>query len=110
MNIIVTCGPSYELIDQVRRITNFSTGRLGITLANAFTDAGHRVFCLKGEQATDSTPIRAEKIITFSTNNDVAAKLQQLAPEKIGAIFHAAALCDFKVASVQNEAGESIVS
>ena len=113
MNIIVTCGPSYELIDQVRRITNFSTGRLGITLANAFTDAGHRVYCFKGEQATDCTTLRAHEIAFFSTNSDLATKLEKLAqcvPKDIDAIFHAAALCDFKVAAVKNEAGERITS
>jgi phosphopantothenoylcysteine synthetase/decarboxylase len=113
MNIIVTCGPSYEPIDQVRRITNFSTGRLGITLANAFTDAGHRVYCLKGEQATDCTTLRAHEIAFFSTNSDLATKLEKLAqrvPKNIDAIFHAAALCDFKVAAVKNAAGEKITS
>ena len=110
MNIIVTCGPSYEPIDEVRRITNFSTGRLGITLANAFTDAGHNVTCLKGEQATDPTPLRAQKTIPFTTNDDLAKKLQSLTAENIGAIFHAAALCDFKVASVENPAGQKITS
>jgi phosphopantothenoylcysteine synthetase/decarboxylase len=110
MNIIVTCGPSYEPIDQVRRITNFSTGRLGITLANAFTNAGHRVYCLKGEQATDPTPIRAHKTIPFGTNDDLGEKFQALVPEQIDAIFHAAALCDFKVAEVKNEAGEKIAA
>src|SRR5580765_4400171 len=110
MNVVVTCGPSYEPIDQVRRLTNFSTGRLGITLANSFSDAGHRVFCLKGEQATDQTPLRAHKAIPFSTNDDLAEKLQKLIPENIGAIFHAAALCDFKVDSVENPSGEKIRS
>jgi len=110
MNIIVTCGPSYEPIDEVRRITNFSTGRLGITLANALTGAGHRVFCLKGEQATDQTPIRAFQTTSFSTNDDLAEKLQQLVPEGIDAIFHVAALCDFKVAKVQVTAGEPLKS
>ena len=110
MNIIVTCGPSYEPIDDVRRITNFSTGHLGITLTNTLTDAGHRVFCLKGEQATDPTPVRAYKTIQFGTNDDLAAKIEALIPEKIGAIFHAAALCDFKVGAVQNESGERLKS
>jgi phosphopantothenoylcysteine decarboxylase/phosphopantothenate--cysteine ligase len=110
MNILITCGPSYEPIDEVRRITNFSTGRLGITLANHFTDAGHHVTCLKGEQATDPTPLRAQKTIPFTTNDDLAQKLQQLTSEKIDAIFHAAALADFKVASVQNPAGQKITS
>jgi phosphopantothenoylcysteine synthetase/decarboxylase len=113
MNIIVTCGPSYEPIDQVRRLTNFSTGRLGITLANAFTDAGHRVYCLKGEHATDCTVLRAHEITFFSTNDDLASKLEKLAnriPKNFDAIFHAAALCDFKVAAVKNQAGEKITS
>jgi deoxyribose-phosphate aldolase len=32
MRVIVTCGPSYEPIDEVRRLTNFSTGELGTLL------------------------------------------------------------------------------
>ena len=40
VKVIVTCGPSYEPIDEVRRITNFSTGELGILLANRLTRAG----------------------------------------------------------------------
>lgn len=110
MNIIVTCGPSYEPIDEVRRLTNFSTGRLGITLSNALADAGHRVFCFIGVQATDTTPLRAHKRIRFSTNDDLASKLEALAPEDIDAIFHAAALCDYKVARVENPSGETISS
>src|ERR1051325_8885189 len=113
MNVIVTCGPSYEPVDQVRRITNFSTGRLGITLANAFTDAGHRVYCFKGEHATDCTVLRVHEISLFSTNDDLAAKLEKLSqrkPANFDAIFHAAALCDFKVAEVKNGAGEKITS
>ena len=42
MKIIVTCGPSYEPIDEVRRITNFSTGELGSRLARALARAGQR--------------------------------------------------------------------
>jgi phosphopantothenoylcysteine synthetase/decarboxylase len=109
MNVIVTCGPSYEPIDEVRRITNFSTGRLGVALANVFSEAGNRVFCFKGEQATDPTPVRGSTI-PFSTNDDLADKLQKLTSENIDVIFHAAALCDFKVGSVANEAGEKIIS
>jgi phosphopantothenoylcysteine synthetase/decarboxylase len=110
MRIVVTCGPSYEPIDAVRRMTNFSTGRLGIALSNAFAAAGHKVFCFKGEQATDPSPLRAEvQLATFSTNDDLAGKLQELHESqgaKIEAVFHAAALADFRVASVENSAGE----
>jgi phosphopantothenoylcysteine synthetase/decarboxylase len=108
MNIIVTCGPSYEPIDEVRRLTNFSTGRLGIHLSNTLADAGHRVITLIGQQATDCTPLRCAEQIRFTTNDDLAAKLQALAAQPIHAIFHAAALCDYKVAAVRNPSGETI--
>ncbi|MBI5773829.1 MAG: DNA/pantothenate metabolism flavoprotein domain protein [Verrucomicrobia bacterium] len=111
MKVIVTCGPSYEPIDQARRLTNFSTGRLGIALANAFTRHGWEVACLKGEQATCADPLHAKTVQTFSTNEDLAQKLETLSRAgKVDAVFHAAALCDFKVARVENEAGETIVS
>ena len=111
MKVIVTCGPSYEPIDQARRITNFSTGRLGIALSNAFAARGWDVTCLRGEQATCVDPLRVRRVIPFSTNDDLAAKLASLASEGgWHAVFHAAALCDYRVAGVTNEAGEVLAS
>ena len=96
MNIIITCGPSYEPIDQVRRITNFSTGRLGATLATAFKAAGHTVTCYRGELATFPTP-PGIFTIPFTTNNQLLSKLKAFADLPADAVFHAAALCDFGV-------------
>src|ERR1700730_630479 len=48
MRVVVTCGPSYEPIDEVRRITNFSTGELGSLLANHLAKAGCEVVCFRG--------------------------------------------------------------
>ena len=111
MKVLVTCGPSYEPIDQARRVTNFSTGRLGIALSNAFAARGWDVTCLKGEQATCSDPLRAQRVLPFSTNDDLAAKLAALAGEGgWDAVLHAAALCDFRVERVLNEAGEAVAS
>ena len=49
MNCIVTAGPTYEPLDGVRRLTNFSTGRLGTELANFLAARGHKVTLLIGE-------------------------------------------------------------
>ena len=46
MNCIVTAGPTYEPLDDVRRLTNFSTGRLGTELANFLAARGHTVILL----------------------------------------------------------------
>lgn len=106
MNVVVTCGPSYEPIDQARRVTNFSTGRLGIALSNAFVARGWQVTCLKGEQATCADPLHAQRVLPFSTNDDLTAKLARLAAEGgWNAVFHVAALCDFRVERVLGENG-----
>lgn len=111
MKVLVTCGPSYEPIDAARRVTNFSTGRLGIALSNAFTVRGWEVTCLKGEQATCADPLHARRVLPFSTNDDLAAKLTTLAGEGgWDAVLHAAALCDFRVERVLNEQGEATAS
>jgi len=111
MKVIITCGPSHEPIDGARRMTNMSTGRLGMTLANALTDAGHEVICLKGEGSTFAGPMRAARAEMFGTNDDLARQLESLSRSAdIGAVFHAAALCDYRVEQVLNGSGEEIAS
>lgn len=98
LRIVVTCGPSYEPIDEVRRITNFSTGKLGALLSERLAAEGHHVECLRGEMATWPAPGSPVKVIPFSTNNHLLARLESL-PERetVKAVFHAAALADFTV-------------
>jgi phosphopantothenoylcysteine synthetase/decarboxylase len=96
MRIIVTCGPSYEPIDEVRRITNFSTGELGVRLTQRLRAAGHEVKCFRGEAATWHDAAVAS--VPFSTNDDLLTKLHAEAEKGgVDAIFHAAALADFRV-------------
>lgn len=102
MRVIVTCGPAFEPIDEVRRITNFSTGELGVMLADRLAGAGFDVVCLRGILSTcQADPVRAE-LETFTTNDDLEAKLAAAAAScRVGAVFHAAALCDYRVRHIQ---------
>ena len=95
MNCIVTAGPTFEPLDDVRRLTNFSTGRLGTELANYLTARGHRVTLLIGESATYAGERRAQSVKVFSTTADLRAKLKSFSGKKVDAIFHAAAVSDF---------------
>jgi phosphopantothenoylcysteine decarboxylase/phosphopantothenate--cysteine ligase len=95
MNCIVTAGPAYEPLDDVRRLTNFSTGRLGTELANYLAARGHNVLLLLGEQAIYAGERRAQRVESFSTTADLRAKLKSLSAKKADAIFHAAAVSDF---------------
>lgn len=111
MKCIVTCGPAYEPIDGARRLTNFSTGKLGATLCDALAHQGWRVICLRGEGATAPLPQHASKIIPFSTNEDLLHKLEVLASKgRYDAVLHAAALCDFKPGKVTDANGRRLKS
>ena len=95
VNCIVTAGPTFEPLDDVRRLTNFSTGRLGTELANYLAARGHHVVLLLGEQATYAGTHRAKQLEMFSTTADLRARLKALSARKVEAIFHAAAVSDF---------------
>jgi phosphopantothenoylcysteine synthetase/decarboxylase len=95
VNCIVTAGPTFEPLDDVRQLTNFSTGRLGTELANYLAARGHNVMLLLGEQATYAGERRARKVEFFSTAADLRAKLKALSAKKVDAVFHAAAVSDF---------------
>ena len=108
MNCVVTAGPTYETMDQVRRLTNFSTGRLGVELANFLTTQGHNVTLLRGEQATYCGTPRVMRTRSFSTTADLQQQLQALAKLDIEAVFHAAAVSDFAFGKIwsRTEQGE----
>ena len=108
MRVIITCGPSFEPIDGVRRLTNFSTGELGLLLAAELSRAGHEVTCMKGEGSVSHVDSGGARVITFSTNADLLAQLRGLAACGAGAVFHAAALCDYRVKSVRGADGAAL--
>ena len=95
MHCVVTAGPTYEPLDQVRRLTNFSTGRLGCELAAFLQNHEHEVTLLLDEQATYKGEIKVARIEPFTTTANLAAMLQSKAGKDVGAVFHAAAVSDF---------------
>lgn len=95
MRCLVTAGPTWEPLDKVRRLTNFSTGRLGGTLANHLAQAGHDVTLFLSETATWQAPLAAVRVAPFSTTATLATRLQHAATAEPVAIFHAAAVSDF---------------
>jgi len=100
MNCVITAGPTYEPLDEVRRLINFSTGRLGSELANYLVSHSHHVTLLRGQQATWHGECQAQEIINFSTTADLRQRLQGLAAQAINAVFHAAAVSDFAFGKV----------
>src|SRR6185369_10035223 len=97
---LVTAGPTFEPLDEVRRLTNFSTGRLGSELTNHLSMAGHEVTVLVGQLATWHGDRQAARVGTFTTTADLREQLEALAVESFDALFHAAAVSDFSFGKV----------
>jgi phosphopantothenoylcysteine synthetase/decarboxylase len=98
MRVVITAGPSSEPIDEVRVITNRSTGELGTVLAECMSRAGHTVEIFLGQGAT----FQWSSAKPFATNQELERLLAQtLRPEAVDVVFHAAALSDFRVERIE---------
>ena len=106
MQCIVTAGPTYEPLDEVRRLTNFSTGRLGSELASFLSARGHEVTLLIGQHATYRGERHAQQVQTFTTTANLRDRLQALASPSVAAVFHAAAVSDFAFGKIWRRSPE----
>jgi phosphopantothenate---cysteine ligase (CTP) len=106
MKCIVTAGPTFEELDEVRRLTNFSTGVLGTELADFLTERGHEVELLLGQGATCRLEPKARRVQIFTTTADLRRRLQALGGGGAGAVFHAAAVSDFTFGKIWERAAD----
>jgi phosphopantothenoylcysteine decarboxylase/phosphopantothenate--cysteine ligase len=95
MHCIITAGPTAELLDDVRRLTNASTGRLGIGLAEYLTGKGCRVTLLRSRMTTIQPSQEVAQSKEFTTTAELGACFEALAGDDVDAVFHVAAVSDF---------------
>jgi phosphopantothenoylcysteine decarboxylase/phosphopantothenate--cysteine ligase len=92
-HILLTAGPTRAFIDDVRYLTNASSGRMARALAAAALGRGHRVTIVSGPVAIDY-PAKA-RVIPVVTTAEMLAESLAVLPECDGVIA-AAAPCDFE--------------
>lgn len=92
-HFLLTAGPTYEKIDPVRFIGNYSSGKMGYAIAEALADAGAKVSLVSGPvQIKITNP--SISVISVESANEMALKCQQIFPETDGAVM-CAAVADF---------------
>jgi len=91
--ILLTAGPTRAFLDDVRFLTNASSGRMAAALAEAALAAGHEVVVVSGPVPV-SYPPAARVVPVVTTREMLAAALVEL-PAADGVIA-AAAPCDFE--------------
>lgn len=74
--VMLTAGPTYEKIDPVRFIGNFSTGKMGYALAEQFASEGAEVLLISGPVALKANHrnIRTIQVISASEMHQEAMK------------------------------------
>lgn len=94
---LITCGPTWVAIDDMRVLANRSTGTLGQLLALKLAQSGAKVSVLEGPV---SSPIQHQKIRVrkFKFFNELADLLDTELKKTYDCIIHAAAVSDFQLA------------
>jgi phosphopantothenoylcysteine decarboxylase/phosphopantothenate--cysteine ligase len=95
MHCVVTAGPTAEPLDEVRRLTNESTGRLGAGLSQFLAAKGCRVTLLWSRMSVVPKPREVDCIREFTTTAELGLALEAVAGEGAEAVFHVAAVSDF---------------
>lgn len=96
IKILVTSGGTIEPIDDVRFITNKSTGKTAATIADSLIESGFEVTYLHGQNAIKTKNICEQ--IFFETFSDLKKILTQLlAATHYNYIIHAAAVSDYSI-------------
>lgn len=98
-HVLVTSGPTHELIDPVRYIANRSSGAQGTALAEALRDLGARVSFVTGP-ARVAPPMGVE-VIKVETAKEMAQAVEAALPAD-AAVF-AAAVADWRVENASDK-------
>jgi phosphopantothenoylcysteine decarboxylase/phosphopantothenate--cysteine ligase len=91
-HIVVTTGPTRESLDPVRFISNRSTGKQGLAVAQAALDAGARVTLISGP-INEPFPLGAERVDVETTQQMAEATCKAI--NDADGLFMVAAVADF---------------
>ncbi|HKK67114.1 MAG TPA: bifunctional phosphopantothenoylcysteine decarboxylase/phosphopantothenate--cysteine ligase CoaBC [Bacteroidales bacterium] len=90
---MVTAGPTYEKIDPVRYIGNYSSGKMGFAIAETLAENGADVILITGPTAQKTIHENIERIDIFSAD-DLYKACMSFFPTVDGAVM-AAAVADY---------------
>lgn len=93
MRVLITAGPTREYLDDVRYLSNASSGKMGYALAQAAIDRGWQSVLVTGP--VDLTPPPGCEVHQVVTTSEMREACLQLFPT-CGGVIAAAAVCDYR--------------
>lgn len=100
IKVLVTAGGTQEPIDTVRVISNLSSGRTGIAIAESMTQMGFDVTLLQSHNSAKTENVTCRDIFTSFASLDEKIK-NYLSRENFTHIIHAAAVSDYSVDTIE---------
>ncbi len=97
---LVTAGPTFEKIDPVRYIGNYSSGKMGYAVAEQLAAKGAEVILISGPVAINSNN-KNIKIVLVESAAEMYAECMARFPVAVGAVM-CAAVADFTPVVVEN--------
>lgn len=94
MRILITAGPTREYLDDVRYLSNASSGQMGYELARAALAAGHEVALVSGPVSI--APPEGCELYQVETTDEMYSQCEQLFQECDG-VIGTAAVCDYRI-------------
>jgi len=99
--ILITAGPTYEKIDPVRYIGNYSSGKMGFALAEACAGRGAKVFLIAGPVQLKAHHPNIQRINVESAGEMLEESLRIFPDVDAGILC--AAVADYKPAGFSEE-------
>ena len=99
--VLVTAGPTYEKIDPVRFIGNYSSGKMGFAIAEAAAEASANVILVCGPVSRETSNPNITRIDVESAQQMFEACTQQFS--NCDAAIMAAAVADYRPATVAGQ-------
>lgn len=100
LNVLVTAGSTVEHIDSIRILTNLSSGKMGLNIAQQCLDEGFGVTLIYGFTSLNIPNDPRMNIIRVKTTEEMFKAVREtILKDKQHVVFHAAAVADFSVSS-----------
>ena len=94
--IIITAGGTSEKIDNVRKITNSGTGKLGLAIANHLSPKDVMIYYVCSKNAVRPSNMANVKVIEIERTKDLKQTIETLlTTEKIDYFIHSMAVSDY---------------
>ncbi|MDE6588023.1 MAG: bifunctional phosphopantothenoylcysteine decarboxylase/phosphopantothenate--cysteine ligase CoaBC [Paramuribaculum sp.] len=92
--VLITAGPTYERIDPVRFIGNFSTGKMGYAIADEAAARGADVTIVSGPVAVRPSDSEAVKVVSVESAREMLTATQERVADA-DIVILAAAVADY---------------